>query len=195
MSTEMTSAVMTMPGSSRRNDLCCLRARRVRTGVRARGGGRRSRRRGRRAAAARRFGGRTGRVPRPSSVVIASVLPSPRPASCRASRAYGHVGQTRRRRFSGQTTTSTRPDHLVHGTVPPPGSPRWARESSESARWSPITHSRPGRHLDVEAQLGGVVAGEEVRLLVAAAVPLTVIRPRSSQQTTWSPGSPITRLT
>ena len=33
MSTEMTSAVITMPGSSRRNDLCFGLARRVRTAV------------------------------------------------------------------------------------------------------------------------------------------------------------------
>ncbi len=40
-------------------------------------------------------------------------------------------------------TTNARPITLASGTVPPPGSARWARESDDMSRWSPITQSRP----------------------------------------------------
>lgn len=45
---------------------------------------------------------------------------------------------------TGQPITTARPTTRLSGMVPPPGSPRWKRESAESERWSPITHSRPG---------------------------------------------------
>src|SRR5690606_2511938 len=46
-------------------------------------------------------------------------------------------------RGKGQTITKARPTTLSAGMVPPPGSWVWDRESSETERWSPITHSRP----------------------------------------------------
>ncbi len=65
-------------------------------------------------------------------------------------------------RPSGQPIQSARPITLSTGTVPPPGSPRWSRESLESPRWSPITHSCAGRDDDVERDLGRGVPGVEV---------------------------------
>jgi hypothetical protein len=48
-----------------------------------------------------------------------------------------------RHRSNGQTTTIARPMTFFSGIVPPPGAPRCTRESADSARLSPITHSLP----------------------------------------------------
>lgn len=45
---------------------------------------------------------------------------------------------------TGQPITKARPTTRLSGMVPPPGWSMWKRESAESERWSPITHSRPG---------------------------------------------------
>ena len=45
-------------------------------------------------------------------------------------------------------------DHVSSGTVPPPGDPEVGPGVAESERWSPISHSLPSGHVDVEAQLG-----------------------------------------
>jgi hypothetical protein len=44
---------------------------------------------------------------------------------------------------TGQAMTKARPTTRLSGIVPPPGWSVWYRESAESERWSPITHSRP----------------------------------------------------
>jgi hypothetical protein len=44
----------------------------------------------------------------------------------------------------GQMTTKARPSTALSGIVPLPGSSEWYRESDDSPRWSPITHSLPG---------------------------------------------------
>lgn len=46
-------------------------------------------------------------------------------------------------RENGHTITKARPITRSSGIVPPPGSPWCARESRDTERWSPITHSRP----------------------------------------------------
>jgi hypothetical protein len=43
----------------------------------------------------------------------------------------------------GQMTTKARPTTALSGIAPPPGSAEWYRESDDSPRWSPITHSLP----------------------------------------------------
>ena len=93
----------------------------------------------------------------------------------------------------GQTTLKARPMTLSSGTVPPPGSPVWARESAEASRWSPITQSRPAGTVTSNVASEGTLPGKTYSAS-SRAVPLTVTRPLGSQQTTRSPGTPITRL-
>jgi len=49
-----------------------------------------------------------------------------------------------RQREGGHTITNARPITSFSGMVPRPGSPWRNRESSDTGRLSPITHSRPG---------------------------------------------------
>ena len=96
-------------------------------------------------------------------------------AGCRVASAadFCQPGLVERRRVGQPGPVRHRPDHheraadhLVLRDVPPPGSPRCARESDDIARWSPMTHSRPGRDRDVERLLGRLVARVQVVGLV-----------------------------
>lgn len=62
-------------------------------------------------------------------------------------------------REKGQTMTNARPTTWSMGMVPPPGSPMWARESSETDRWSPITHSRPSGTSTLKRRCEGTSPG------------------------------------
>ena len=188
------SAVITMPGSSRRNDLRLGLARRVRTRATARAG--RGARLGLRSAAATARRRRSAER-RPSSVVMASSFrpvggdagqraASRAPASSwsasEGSAGTGRPGPAARRRDDRPITLSLR----HHAAA---GSPRWARESSESARWSPISQSRPAGTVDGE-RLGVGLAADTRYALSREGVPLTrhrVPRLRCRRQITWSP--------
>lgn len=55
--------------------------------------------------------------------------------------------------------TKARPTTRLSGMVPPPGLSVWYRESAESERWSPITHSRPGGTCSVNFIIEGGFPG------------------------------------
>ena len=80
------------------------------------------------------------------------------------------------------------------GTEPsapvPDGS--WKRESSESERWSPMTHTCPaGTVMSKFIELG---RSPGLRYGSVISTSLTISLRFSEQQTTWSPGMPMTRL-
>ena len=60
-------------------------------------------------------------------------------AGCSKVAGMGRIRQW----LGGQMMMKARPITALSGTVPPPGSPMWSRESAESSRLSPMTHSRP----------------------------------------------------
>ncbi len=96
---------------------------------------------------------------------------------------------------SGQTRATARPTMSRSSTdpwLPLFSGPSWARESAELERWSPITQTRPRG--TVMSKSWSLAASPGLRYGSLIALPLMVIRPPSSQQTTWSPGSPMTRL-
>jgi hypothetical protein len=69
-----------------------------------------------------------------SAVVVEPGSPTPANVSGSLSRCQWPIGQP---------ITKARPTTRLSGIVPPPGWSVWKRESAESERWSPITHSRP----------------------------------------------------
>ena len=96
---------------------------------------------------------------------------------------------------SGQTRATARPTMWRSSTeprLPSFSGPSWERESAELERWSPMTQTRPGG--TVMSKSWSLAASPGLRYGSLIAVPFTVIRPPSSQQTTWSPGRPMTRL-
>src|SRR6218665_2793304 len=92
--------------------------------------------------------------------------------------------------------TNTRPTTLLTGTKPFNGVVVLYRESFDIYRLSPITQSEffgtTTSKLSAEAfvsPFGKLMYGS------VSGTPFTDIWPRTLQHTTWSPGSPITRLT
>jgi hypothetical protein len=94
--------------------------------------------------------------------------------------------------FAGHSTTKARPMTFSFGTMPLPGWLRCSRESAEADRWSPITHSRSAGTRTLNRTAEGGLSGNTYGS--SSATPLTVTLPLASQQTTSSPGTPITRL-
>ena len=122
----ITSATTTSSGTSVASDL-----RRLRLTLRA------SLRRSIRVLLTTGVGRRRPRTARPPAVTHAG-----RPRA-RARRRRRPGCRSRVQWPGGQAIQSARPITSSTGTVPPPGSPRWSRESAESSRWSPMTHSLP----------------------------------------------------
>src|SRR4029079_19461274 len=94
----------------------------------------------------------------------------------------------------GHTTERARPTIRLSGTEPlaPPDLSSWGRESAELERWSPITQTRPEGTVMSKGSWLGVSPAKRYGSVSGA--PLTVSLWLRSQQTTWSPGSPMTRL-
>ena len=61
----------------------------------------------------------------------------------RAARTWPGTADASQVARTARSRALARPITWSSGTVPPPGSPRWARESAEALRWSPMTQSRP----------------------------------------------------
>ncbi len=87
-----------------------------------------------------------------------------------------------------------RPVTSLSGTVPSSGKPlnMCSRESSEIARLSPMTHSRPRGTTTLNGWFDGLAPGNSYDVS-SSGTPLTVTL-SSWQHMTWSPGKPMTRL-
>ncbi|EGJ74459.1 putative signal peptidase I [Streptomyces sp. Tu6071] len=93
---------------------------------------------------------------------------------------------------TGQTTATARPTTASSATVPSKPASLWKRESPESARWSPSTKRRPAGTRTRNSTSDGLFPARTYGS--STAWPLTVTRPRASQQATVSPPTPTTRL-
>ena len=191
------------------------RPRRHRRPARARGGRARARsRRARRPAVRRRHAGSYGspsdisgsvrqrerqrRARGDAAPSAAARRRSPAPAGCRARRRSRSGGTSTApaacpSRSGGQTMTNARPITSSVGIVPWSPSLRWDRESADVV--AVVAHDpQPALgHGDVEVLLGRLRARDRGTARSSGA-PLTVTRPCASQQTTWSPPTPMTRL-